>query len=370
MNRIPLYITGCVFLLGFSLTAAVQPDVPAEGEYAFPLLQIWQTDSAGDMPLARPANIRVDGEGMVYCYDRRNLKYLIYDSSGQFVRAFGKKGEGPGEIRRIEQAPLYLVEDILVVLDTGRLHYFDRRGNFIKSVVYQQQGRPVAFINKDEFLTAPRTIIDIPEGKAAIHRVNLLTGKKELITTFDVFRGGALSNDNIQAAMVDPRLTPLMTLGHHGERLYFGMSDRYEIHICNMEGGELGVFGLDRAKTKVSDEVKTENILRLAKGRAPEELLRTLIKKLPSEETYFFNIEVHGGLIHVFCTHFDRKNSQQIDIFSADGKYLHRGILRIGEGDTVLSGPVLKGGFVYMVVENEDGEVFLRKYQTTMPGAG
>jgi len=354
-------------LASVALLAQIQVDVPARGEYLFPLQLTWEADRAGDMPLAVPGNIQVADDGTVFCYDRRNLKYLIYDAEGNLLHAFGKRGEGPGEIRRIEQAPLFLVDDVLIVLDTGRLHFFDLKGRFVGSKVIRDHWIPVLFFNKDEFLIAPRTILDIPDGKAAIQRVNLTTGKKEPITTFEVFKGGTISGDNVQAAMVDPRLTPLMTIGHHGNRLYFAMSDRYEIHICDLKGDEMGVFGLERKKTRVSDEAKTADILRRAQGRAPEELLRTLIKKLPNEETYFFNIDVYGGLVYVYLTHFERRNIQRIDLFDADGRYLYRGVLRFGEQDTIVSGPVFKGDWAYVAVENRDGEVLLRKYRTTLP---
>lgn len=355
----------CLFL-----NAAIQEDSPSRGEYNFPLEKIWETDAAGDMLLGSITNIWIADDGTVYCYDRKNLKYFIFDSNGTLLRAFGKKGEGPGEIRRIEQAPLYMINNTLIIMDTGKLHYFDYTGNYLKSIVYSQRGRPNLFLNENEFIVSPRTVLDIPQGKGTIRKVNLVTKKRVIIKEFDIFKGGAISDQNIQAALVVPTLTPLMIVDIHQNRLYYGMSNHYRIDICDMSGKDLGFFGLKRKKKSIRDEVKIKRIQRMVKSikaQVPDELLRTLALKLPSQETYFYQMRIHNGLIFLYNSHFDRGNIQKIDIFSPEGKYLYRALVRTGKDLTIRSGPVFKGNFLYLALENEDGDILLGKYKTHYP---
>jgi hypothetical protein len=356
-----------IILVNFSINANVQMDNPQKGEYLFPLEKVWELETAGESLFARPGNIRVANDGRIFCYDRQNLKYYIFDSSGKLLRAFGKKGEGPGEIRRIEQAPLFLINKTIIIHDTGRLHFFTWDGDFIKSVVNLNQYRPNFFLNENEFITAPRTRLDIPEGKAKIRWVNLNTKKEKVVTTFDIFKGGVISSENIQAGMVSPTLSPLMIIGHYNNKLYYGMSDQYRIHISDMDGKARGIFGLKRKKNPVSEKVKIERILRLAKGRAPEELLRTLAKKLPNEESHFNRIEGHNGLIYLFNSHFDRKNIQKLDIFSEDREYLYRGLIQVDPEYIILTDPFIFKNTMIMALENEDGEIVLVIYNTNLP---
>ncbi len=362
------FISALLFIWVFlPLQAGIEKDIPHKGEYVFSLKKIWQVDSTGNQLLGNITNIWIDDDGRIFCYDRKNLKYHIFDPHGNLVKTFGKKGEGPGEIRRIEQAPLFLVDHRLIIMDTGKLHYFDRDGKFIKSVIFNQQHRPNLFLNKNEFISSPRTIFDIPEGKATIRKINLITKEKKIIKEFNIFEGGAISDQNIQAAMVSPTLTPLMIIAIYKNKLYYGMSDNYRVNICDLKGKDYGFFGLERKKNRVREKVKIDRILRLAKGRAPEELLRTLAKKLPNEETHFYQITDHNGLIYLYNSHFDRKNFQKIDIFSPEGKYLYRALVRMDEILTITSGPVFKGDFLYLALENEDGDILLGKYKTRHP---
>ena len=350
-----------------ALQAGLEKDSPSRGEYVFPLEKIWEVDSAGDQVLGTPSNIWVAEDGRIFCYDRKNLKYYIFDPSGNLIKAFGKRGEGPGEIRRIQQAPLYLFNNTLIILDTGKLHYFDRQGKYLKSIPYTFSGRPNLFLNEDECLVSPRTIFDIPRGKGTIRKINLITGEKTIIKEFDIYEGGAISEQNVQASMVVPTLTPLMVLTKYRNNIYYGMSDRYRVDMCDFKGRDFGYFGLERKKNQVDDKIKIETILRMAKGLAPEELLRKLAMKLPDDETYFFQIIENNGLIYLFNSHFDRRNIQKMDIFSPEGKYLYRAVVRLDEDIRIQSGPVFKNGYLYLSAENDEGDILLCKYKTSCP---
>ncbi len=54
--------------------------------------------SPGDF--ARPSGLAVDKDGNLYVADTLNNRIEIFDADGQFVRAFGKAGDGPGYFSR------------------------------------------------------------------------------------------------------------------------------------------------------------------------------------------------------------------------------------------------------------------------------
>ena len=80
-------------------------------------------------------SVQADSEGRIYALDGREYLIKVFDSEGRFLRAFGKKGQGPGEFSvpgRIILTPT----DEVVVLDAGnrRLSFFTRDGMLSKEL--------------------------------------------------------------------------------------------------------------------------------------------------------------------------------------------------------------------------------------------
>lgn len=50
--------------------------------------------------LARPSNVAVDQDGNLYVTDTLNNRVEIFDAEGNFIRTFGKAGDGPGYFAR------------------------------------------------------------------------------------------------------------------------------------------------------------------------------------------------------------------------------------------------------------------------------
>ena len=359
-----------VIILADFLCAAivVNEDKPAKGEYVFPLEPVWQVDGAGDTPFGNIVSIPVPESGYVYCRDLKNKEYYIFDNDGKYTGKFGTRGEGPGEVKQIGGANVSVVGDKVLIQDIDTLLFYSREGKFIRSVLNNSNSRPAAvFLNEDEFISAPVTIMGVNDSKAKMKYVNLKTGQEKVITDFNLFKGGVIQRDNVRAVAVIPTITPVMVVGRHGDKLYFGMNDKYELYITDMDGKEHGSFSLDRKRNTVSLKQKEEQMLNLIKGLAPDDVARQLAKTLPDEETYFANIVSQNGLLYLYRSHFVPGSQQQIDIFSSDGKYLYRGFVRVKQGLTIAAGPTIQNNSIYMVLEDQEGEITLNKYNTVLP---
>jgi hypothetical protein len=106
----------------------------------------------------------------------------------------------------------------------------------------------------------------------------------------------------------------------------------------------------------------------------PPDVVERWVKDMPDRLTQFGRIEIHDGLIYVYKTQFGPKarENQQIDIFSLRGEYQYRAFLKPGRGLTIYSpvnGSILiKGGYLYMAVQDEAGERRIVKYEISLPG--
>ena len=356
-----------IILTDFLGAIVVNEDQPAKGEYVFPLEPVWQADGAGDTPFGNVVSIPVSEAGWVYCRDLKNKEYYIFDKDGKFAGKFGTRGEGPGEVKNIGGANVSVLGDKALIQDIDRIIFYTAEGKFIRSVPNNGSTRPAAvFLNEDEFISAPPRITGTSD-KARMKYVNLKTGQEKVITDFTLFKGGVIQRDNVQAAAVIPTITPVMVVGKHNDKLYFGKNDKYEIYITDLEGKEQGGFSLTRKRTTVTLKQKEDLLLKLIKGLAPDDLARQLAKTLPDEETYFANIVSQNGLLYLYRSHFSPGRQQQIDIFTSEGKYLYRGIVRVEEGLTIAAGPTIQDNCIYMVLEDQAGETTLNKYKTVLP---
>jgi hypothetical protein len=125
-------------------------------------------------------------------------------------------------------------------------------------------------------------------------------------------------------------------------------------------------------KTRISkrekwDYFKTDNL--------PANMLKQIVDSLPDDVTSFYRIEVHNKLIFVFVPEIDLENKtfrlRQIDIFSPEGKYIYKARPNFGKNRVHLSSPlqniVIKSGFLYAVLQDEEDNVLVAKYKISLP---
>jgi len=167
-------------------------------------------------------------------------------------------------------------------------------------------------------------------------------------------------------------LSPLLTAGYGGGRLYWGFSHSYEIHISDLEGRTLGGFSIDRKARRVSNSFKKK----FFKGmNIPPEMLASFVESFSDRLTHFHEIEAHDGLVYVFVPALDLDQGTariaQIDIFSPEGRYLYRAGLDFGKGLAHLFSPLgnicFRNGHLYAVCVRGDDTVVLVKYRAHLP---
>ncbi|MCP4150222.1 MAG: 6-bladed beta-propeller [bacterium] len=359
-----------ILLLSVSLLFAGEvknPDKPLKKIWGFKLKLVWKVDTAENTVLAGPQRILVSGDGTVYLYDDQNNRYYIFNKEGKFVKAFGKRGEGPGEIKNFMNA--FLQKDKLIVVDIDKIHYFSRDGQYLNSIKnnFYQKG-PSLFLNEDEFIHYPLLLMK-PDEVGKISRISLKTGKRTVLGEFSAFKGGVSRQKGHTLALIIPGLTPMMILGYDSGKFYYGTNNTYLISVMDSEGKKLDSFSLQREAKEVSTGAKREYF---KNSQHPKDMLETILKSLPDEEVYFNRIEIHNKLIYVYESFFNESPpSQPLDIFSPGGKYLYRASIDAPEGCNIVMGFTavfeISGNHLYIALEDEDGEVWLAKYQIALP---
>jgi hypothetical protein len=122
------------------------------------LLTLGKAGIAGDGPdtFNKPSDVLIAANGDIFVADGHgpgsNARIVKFSADGQFIKAWGKQGSGPGEFNN----PHSLAMDSkgrLFVADRGnsRIQIFDRDGKFLEE--WRQFGRPSGvFIDKNDVL--------------------------------------------------------------------------------------------------------------------------------------------------------------------------------------------------------------------------
>lgn len=363
-----------VLFLSLSLLAQVEiteinEDKPLKGEWDFRMVKLWEIEEIGGDVFARIGRILSDEQETIYAADPKRYKVFIIDKEGKLISAFGKKGEGPGEMRQIGRC--YLVDDQLAFPDrrANRVHYFSKQGTYLKSVIIPDDLSPRVMIDKHRLISVPWINWRDPKGKATGFIYNLKDKSKKQLFEFSTFKKGMVhktsGSSSFSFSFSSSDITPIMVLGYSNNKIYYGINNVYEITVKDIRDLEKAlVFSLERKKTKVPASFKDEL---LEYSDFPENVKKEIKRGFPDYFTYFESIfsDDHGN-IYVYVTDPLKKNRRKLDIFSPGGKYIYRAEIVVEE-DQEIRGTHWKKDKLYMGIETEEGELKLVKYRIRLP---
>lgn len=377
MKRFILLVSFVIFISGALCADVVKnPDKPLKGEWDFKCEKVWQIEGYHDELLAMVQQYAVHDNGDIYIFDRRHFKFFVFDKSGKPKLSFGKRGEGPGEIK--QTLGFFLLGDKVVVSDMGKIHYFALDGKYIKSVPTSSMIgiAPLLFIDENR-LVKTRLGRDIMAGPEALEMFNL-TGNTTLYLDGKPVPPGEKANRGVRMIIrvgteASERGIAYVT-GKISGKLFWGKSDTYLIKACDFSGKEEFAFAVEGRKLKkITQKYKEESVARInirtSGSRSVEEIKKRMIGRIPDYSTYFSRISAGpGGLIYVYISDAMRLNGQEIDIFSPTGKYLYHADIDFPEVTRfIANGLVLKDDSLYVAVEEESGDFTFRKYSILDP---
>lgn len=124
----------------------------------------------------QPADVAFAPNGDIFVADGYgNSRVVKFDQNGKFIKAWGKKGTGPGEFNLVHAVALDS-KGLLYVADreNNRVQIFDQDGSFIK--MWTDLGAPFGlFITKDDR-------IYLADGRA--HKINIADRNGKLLHSF------------------------------------------------------------------------------------------------------------------------------------------------------------------------------------------
>jgi len=98
-----------------------------------------EKDEAGEIRLFKPGRFAVDAQGQIYIGDNSDMAIKVFDPQGKYLRAIGRKGEGPGEFTFIgDMVPLPDGRLLVTDFQARRTSFFDYEGQFLVSYPWKK----------------------------------------------------------------------------------------------------------------------------------------------------------------------------------------------------------------------------------------
>lgn len=322
--------------------------------------------------LIEPDGIAVDEWGRIFVVDHRPHAIKLYDSSGAFIRTFGREGGGPGEYRA---AFIAVRGGHLVVQDPeqGRASVFDTSGTFLRSwptscCYWDRVGIDSAGLiyipsvyspdsgqnNRGQALRRYRldsTLVDtvfVPNQQAEEKswKFSGSAGSGSARSTTTVFMGIPLA----------PRIVKAL---HPAGGFVLGWSGAYR--ILRSRTGEDTTMILARAWTpdpipEAQRRQEVERVVKNTKGMVGEATARAVARlgDVPENAPAFtaLAVDLDGN---IFARQLVGSDSTQtrFDVFSPAGAWL--GALTIPASMPEFGGQFYGRRAIYFVVEGEDG---------------
>lgn len=295
-------------------------------------------------------SIQVSDEEEIIAYDGLEVSIKVFDRNGKFIRKFGQKGQGPGEMQRPNR--ITLAEDnTITMIDLGnnRFSYYSIEGECIKEI---QIGKYRPFEAKADSRGNIYGYVLIQGGKVTLDLVKFNQEFKPTMT--------------ITSREMPKTPPPAILLEHihfhvlKDDYLIWGRTYEYEFNI------------LDKESKLVRKIIKDYNPIRITKDNLIEEFKRRypskkIPPKLPRIPDHFPNhFPVFEDFLcddegRIFVRTYERDESDNVyyDIFDPEGRYFTQFTLPYEEKVTV----VKKNKMYCMIYGDKEGIPIIKRYE-------
>lgn len=296
----------------------------------------------------------VDSEGYIYLVGYENAEGMIFkfDREGNFVRSFGRKGRGPGELQGRNYVSLYLTvdqNDNIAVSDFGN-----------KLVVFGSDGE---LITDNRIDSGTVSMAPLPNGNY-LSFLSVMDGKGEFINQNPV---SLLDSRFTKVQELDKQMIPnpivgkqlkgsyhILSWGVSGDRIFTGFQERgYEIFVYDLDGQRIRKIKKEFHSVPVTEAYKSEFMEQFS---AP--IFESIRSKIYFEDAmppfHGFITDNAGRLFVMTYEAGDNPGEFLYDIFNPDGICIGRKSLKVHHDESGVFAKMKNGRF-YCLNEKDSG---------------
>jgi len=304
-----------------------------------------------------------DSEGNIYLISPKSSDNVIFafDKEGNFVRTFGRKGQGPGELQAQVYGSLFLnvtFKDEIAISDhnNNKISFFRKDGSLVKETKLDSRTGFAMPLENGNYLIV-KSIIN-PQGDYINQRLLILgNGQFEEIKELD--------RQSVPNPVIGKRLKGfyyVFSWSVAKQKIYTGFQERgYEIFVYDFEGKMIRKIKKEHRPVPVSEEYKKSYMKQFeAPVFAPIRSKIYFPDSMPAFHAFFTDDE--GRLLVMTYEKGENPGEYIYDIFNADGLFIGRKSLKIYNDENFLYAKI-KHSRLYCLNEKESGYKELVSYK-------
>ncbi len=307
-----------------------------------------------DEAFSQLSSFVVDDDGTVYALDFKEQKIKVFDDSGKFIRSFGEKGQGPGELQM--PSGIYLGPENRLAVDDAlgkKMVYFTKQGKYIEHVSYATRLQLVSLLmdSQGNFIGREMKL----EGQEMFFEITKLDPRLNTLFSLDKIGfpipiPGSGNKINLMDAIA------IYQFDRDGN-IYYGRNREYEINIYTPEGKHVKSIRKDFQPQEITEEDKEKIMSRMDSfaGMSPVNLreLFEFPKMFPPFQ--FFTLDENGRIIVRTWEKGEETDTFVHDIFDPEGRYIAQFVSRINIS-------LWKNTKAYAIDEDDEGFQVIKRY--------
>jgi len=358
------------FLVSFGFLFSqhiINPDTPEKGEWSFSPRKAWETFQADTDILVSINAIRIDRQGNIFILNSKLNRVHVFNAQGKHLYSFGKKGEGPGEIK--QAWGLFVLENRVIIPDMNKIHYFSKNGEYLKSLPTPAMSLSYLFPDEHRVIAIPFSSFQKEQREVILY--DLKKKSKKLLFRVPKVKALRYSGESIRLMLRMPfaAAEELLMVKRSGE-IWYGYNNAYRIQRLDLnQKGSMSFSIKGRKQKEIPRENKRVLFERVMESnrQIPKNVLDTMSEQIPDQMPCFHYLFTDlRGRFFVLTASSVKPNSRDVDIFSSEGKYLYRGNIRVDPEYAILQLALREENLV-VFVEDPDGERMLVKYALNIP---
>ena len=297
-----------------------------------------------------------DSKGNIYfslSYQALENFIFKFDNKGNFVKAFGERGQGPGEMQAPSPLRINAMDEIEIYERSNRkLLRFDTNGNFINQILLKIRGTDIFPLSNRNYLVFQSE----PDSAGESYLFSLVLYDK-YFTQLKVL-GNYKETNRSQATRIEVP-GPFLSWSYSKNFILVGNSEKgYEIKIHDLEGNLLRIARKKYKKVEVSEDYK-QQFLKLWQVPGVESIREKFVFKKYMYPFQSIFVDDEGRFFVITNEKDTTREGNRFDIFNSEGAYIGSGIL---SEDLRFGDIKIRKGSLYVFREKESGYAELVVY--------